>query len=972
MREKRTDKRRRRRLIVGKVLTTGCLSAFANYSHSAEMVSVSGHWTGAQAEVVWSTGIDYGTAGFRVLRQAVGGEVSLDDGWVPADITRPGGDYRVVDVAGAPGGGATYRIEALSREGTIETLGTWRVTFEAPTDQPVMRAMAAEPLFLPMGEPGLAPAPAAKVWVVSNDVYAVSYEALGAVLGLTAGEVADRAAEASLVMRCDDELVAYWPDNGRLLFYGWQAKRRYTPYNVYWIEPGVPGSGRLMARVAPENEPVSPDLTFMAQVDFERDLVSMVDHSGVLREDLYFWTHIFSGHATDGERTFSLPLEGYIGGDVEVTVRVTGWTDVLAVDPDHQIDVRMNDTLIGTFTFDGKADAQATVTAPTTSVMGSGNVLKIRGVLQPNVVSSTVVIQGYALAYQQDYGLRGGPLLANDGGHGRLSADGYADPVVLNITDPHDAIRVTDEHGELPAGWSWSAGTDTRWVYRERAAVPALMPAAAGHGTWLRAATNTVDYLVLAPRAFEAPAQRLADYRAGQGLRVAVAVYEDVCDQFAQGRNSPEAIRSLLIQARETWVASPWMVVLGGWGHYDYYGAQTTAVNHLPSLLGSDSRYLRPADGLFADLTGNEVPDLAIGRIPAQSVAAFNGYIDKLQAYEAGGVEGWHGNAFFIADNADGGGDFTATNVDLAVEAVNRYVVTHTTLDSNGVAQVRSDIQAAFTNGSGIIHYTGHGTYKQLADENLLHYDAVTGMANPSVPLFVSLTCLIGRFDIYLSTQRSLSEGLVLNPNGGSLAVYAPAGLSWNVYAAFFGEELYRLHAGDQADTIGLLLLRARQSFGPLSGLHADAIRTYNLLGDPALKLQGGAGGTPPWWSPTFPQWRWESLSYGELAASAGDPESAGVEAYVLGGGSQGLRLSMEREASGGGVSVGWDQRKVAEDLDYRLMLSTNLVSGSWEVAPVDLPVSEFEHPDPAWIRREAAVPFDSDQLFMRLEVFTH
>jgi len=952
------------------------LSGYGQYPHRADLESVSGRWTGTQAEVVWRTVQEYGTAGFRVVRQVSGGEVPLHDGWIWADITRPVGEYTAVDPEGQEGAGATYRIEELRGEGTVVTLGTWSVTFDEPPAEPVVRAMAAEPLFAPLSEPEPVAAPAAKVRVASNDVFAVTYEALGAVLGLTAGEVADRAAEASLVMRCGGEPVAYWADDAgqRLLFYGRQAKSRYTRHNVYWIEPGSPGAGRLMQRLTPGDEPVEPDPTFVGRVDFEQDLFSMVDHSGTLREDLYFWNHVqVNTSSQQMERTFDAPLEGYAGGDVAVTVRLTGWNDTPA-NPDHKVEVRFNGTLIGTFTFDGKADVEQTFSASAATVLPSGNGLRIKGILQPGLTSSTFVIQGFSLGYEQHYAPRSGPLEADDGGHGRLAAEGYTDPFVLDVTDPYSPVRVADDNGGLPAGWSWPAGADTRWIYRERAAVPALMPVAAGHGGWLRSATNAVDYLVIAPRAFEGPANALADYRAGQGLRTAVAYYEDICDQFAQGRNTPEAIRSLLIYAHDTWAAAPWMAVLGGWGHYDYYGAQTSADNFLPPLLASDSRTLRPADGLFADLTGDGVPDLAIGRIPAQNVTQFSQYIAKLQAYEAGGVKSWHQNAFFIADNADDGGDFAATNLELSSAAAPRYTPSFTALDTRTAAQVRADIRAAFTNGSGIIHYTGHGSitvFVNLTHEKLLAYDDAKALVNPPVPLFISLTCLIGRFDLYQPTQRSLAEGLVLNASGGSLAVYAPAGLSWNHYAGLFGEELYRLHAGEQADTIGLLLLRARRSFGVLSGLHADAIRTYNLLGDPALKLRGGAGGSPPWWISTLASWRWERLSYLDLAFDGGHPGTELFEEYVSGGADSGLRLTQERGGAAGRAVVRWEQRRGAEDLEYRLMISTNLTSGVWQEAPADMEVVRTVLPDPVRERVEAGLSFSSEQIFMRLEVLS-
>jgi hypothetical protein len=641
---------------------------------------------------------------------------------------------------------------------------------------------------------------------------------------------------------------------------------------------------------------------------------------------------------------------------------------------DHLVEIRFNGSLIGSFSFAGKMDAVATFAAPAAIVLPSGNELRIRGILQSGIVSSIFVVDGFETAYEQYYTPRSGLLEAEGGGNARIAPASFANPLAWNVTAPRTPVRIALADGSLPAGMSWEAEEGGRWILRERSGSPVLTPVAAGHGAWLLAETNRLDYLVIAPRAFEVPAQALADYRAGLGLRTAVALYEDVCDQFAGGSNTPEAMRTCLAYAHQHWADAPWMVVLGGWGHYDYFGAQTTATSYLPSLLGSDSATLRPADGLLADIVGNDgLPDLAIGRLPVQSVAQFDGYLAKLRAYEAAGPASWHGRVVFAADNADSGGDFTASNLDMATEAVKRYTVEHTSLDSEATAVVKANLRAAFTNGAGLVQYTGHGTYRQLAGENLLSYDDVTSMVNPPVPCFASLTCLIGRFDIYLASQRCLAEALVLQPNGGALAVYAPSGLSYNHYAALFGKEFHRVHAEERADAIGPALLRARRSFGPLTGLHADAIRTYNLLGDPALRLRGGEGGTPPWWVPTFAQWRWERLTASELAVP-GDEGTATrfgsdlFREYAFGGLLPGLAVGgVEKDT--GRATVQWNQRRFATDLDYRLMVSTNLLE-SWESAPPDVELAKTQLSDGAMDAMTAKIPFDSGPLFIQLKVW--
>ncbi len=858
-------------VLAGVTLVYGALPVLARYPYSAEIESVSGHWTGTQAELVWSTTVEYGTSGFRVFRQDAGDEVPLHDGFIPADITRPAGTYSVADAEQKEGAQATYRLEELRGDGSLLTLGVWTVTFlESAPESSAM--LAASPPDGAAFAATPATGPAVKLAVRSNDVYSVSFTAIAAVLGLPPDEVAVRAADARLAMRCGSDPVAYLADaeGERILFHGWPASNTYTKANIFWIEPG---DGRHIQRTAPDDVQVSPNLTFRSVRPFEEDLAIMTER-GILRDDLYFWKSVVAGHATNGERTFDVPLDGYAGGDLTVTVHLIGWNDT-TLNPDHQADIRFNGESLGSVFFDGKDEVLASFTVPEAQLLPSGNVLHIRGILQDGHITSLFVIDTFEVEYTRTYAPFGALLRADDGGHERLSADRFTAPLVLEVTDRCNPVWIADASGALPSGHSWPVAAGTAWALREWQGIPDITPQAGGFGAWMREQTNAVDYLVIAPRAFEDSARVLAAYRSGQGLRTAVALYEEICDQFADGLNSPEALQTLLAYTRQNWAAAPWMVVLGGWGHYDYLGATTPLANPLPPLLATDSATLRPTDGRFADLTGNEVPDLAIGRIPAQNIAQFNAYIDKVKAYEAGGPQASYGQAQFAADNVDAGGDFTASNLEIATQTQARYAPVFTTLDSNTVAGVRADIRAAFTNGLGMIHYTGHGSYQQLAGENLLHVNDVNAMVNPPVPFFISLTCLIGRFDML--TIRSLGETLALHAGGGTLAVYTPSGLSWNHYATSFGKEFHRVHAVERCNTIGPALMRTRQSVGDVTGSYAVAIRTYNLLGDPALKLRGGEGDPSPSWTGSFAHWRWERFSYDELADPANSLDAVGA-----------------------------------------------------------------------------------------------
>ncbi len=929
--------------------------------HNVCVQRVTGEWSEhSGAELVWATELEGDVVGFWVYRIGAHAPVPMHTQLHLIDVYRPGGSvYRLTDPTQVRGGRASYRIDVEHYDGVIETAGIWDVCFEDVSEAPVTAAAALHKAYTAENTANFASGLALKVPVVSNDLFAVSFSEIATALAWSEEMVSTAVVSSNLSVRCGESTVAYLADTDReqILFYGWPVASRYAVTNYFWIEPAP---GIHMSRRSPVDQAVASNLTFISCVNFEEEHIPITSIGiGRMLDDLNRWDRLYNSYFPD--LVFDLPLYGYASGPVDLKVRITCWFDAPG-----WVEVWFNGSKLGDIHAVGTGDYVGAFTLPGT-ISATGNQLTIRG------AQNLFYLDGFDVEYARFYEPVSGLLHANDGSNAWLSAAHFSDPLVVDVTNPFDPVWIADAHGAIPSGWSWSAETNTQWVMREWGHVPVGVPEPAGAGAWLRDSTNMVDYLVIAPRVFEEPARELAAYRFAQGLRTTVALYEEICDQFQGGVNSPEAIHAFLSYAYQHWSAAPSIVVLGGWGHYDYLGVLDSPQNYLPALLGLDSVYMRPADGLLADVVGDdEVPEFAIGRLPVQSTIEFFDYINKLKRYEARGRLQGHTQMIFAADVADEGGDFTATNLLLSERTALQYTNAFATRDSSTVSDVNAALTTAFTSGVGVVHYSGHGSYQQLSVEKLFTGDEAASLSGDPVPLFIALTCLSGRFDIY--DQRCLAESLVLNPVGGALLAFSPAGLSWNYYAAMFADELYRLHCQDGADTIGPLIMKTRQSFGVLDGLHAAAFRTYNLLGDPAVKLQGGSGGRPADWISSYSHWRWEKFAYADLtnatiSGTSADPTGSGqgnLSEYAFGGHRPGLsveKLSSQR------VRVGWKARAPAKDLTYQLRSSTNLNSETWMPVPRGMASTRIPLDDGIMEQVNAEIPSDGDRLFLKLDV---
>ena len=510
-----------------------------------------------------------------------------------------------------------------------------------------------------------------------------------------------------------------------------------------------------------------------------------------------------------------------------------------------------------------------------------------------------------------------------------VSAAAFAEPLAVALDGEGQPTWIAAANGQLPdKAWTVSP-EDVRFAVADAGNLPMLAPEPAAADAWFLAETNRIDYLVVVSRELAAAAQELADYRASQGLRVGVAVFEDVCDLMADGARTPEAIPELLAYAASVWAEAPWMVVLAGNGNYDYFGTLGAEANPLPPLLVQTAEGLFAADELLADAGGDELPDVALGRLPALTASDLTAMIAKIKAYEAGFGQNWQGQIVFAADTNDAAaGNFAAANAELAAQVDAKHAADVVDLNATAITPARNKLMSYFQSGAGIIHYTGHGGAANWSGKGLLKAADVAGMNNTNrPPVVAALSCLVGRYEA--PGVNSLGELLLRKAGGGAVAAWGPSGLSRNDPAQELGAAFYRAIFQENAGTLGLAVLRARRSM-PADLFKRDTFGVYNLLGDPALRIVNNAGGGRN--AATFAEWRWERFAPSALVdpAVSGATEANFLDYALDGGESLAAELpefgfALPEEGTESGFIVRWKRRVKHNDVDYRLFLSHDL-----------------------------------------------
>src|SRR4051812_7970651 len=387
------------------------------------------------------------------------------------------------------------------------------------------------------------------------------------------------------------------------------------------------------------------------------------------------------------------------------------------------------------------------------------------------------------------------------------------------------------------------------------------------------------DVLVVCPIEYRAALAQWKAYRTAQGHEIAVIGQQPTAELLS--RQIRESCKSGGVK---------YLVLVGDVPPISYPTAPR--VNVQPVSFASQTtiptNYIRgkvnihwgrereiASDTPYADLDGDGLPDLAVGRIPAQSAEELAAVIRKEMRYEQTEYGDWEKSLNIVS----GIGGFGAL-ADTLIEAAGRQVIEQTVpsdyqihrmsmaaSSSNAGSELDFGARARnqLNDGSLAWIYLGHGLPWELdrapsptgrqpilatRDVPLLH-------CAPHNPLAVLIACYAGAMD---ARQHCLAEDL-LTAEQGPVAVIAATRVTMPYGNTVMGYELLRACFQDQPATLGAMVRLAQQRTlnptpndqlrqfldsiaGSLSSEPIDLpqerlehVLMYHLIGDPLLRL---------------------------------------------------------------------------------------------------------------------------------------
>ncbi len=668
-------------------------------------------------------------------------------------------------------------------------------------------------------------------------------------------------------MRVGDEEIAIWvlgEEDGRfdpedaIIFYGEKVNSRYTDINVYWLWADDTRGRRM------ETENVSPNPAhpladhFPSRLHLEENHVYLSDVPREEGADHWYWVYFSVGRPTSRPiREFTFDAPGVMReGTATLIPNLQGTSSYFSIDPDHHVRFYINDTAIGEAYWDGVSVWSEPITFDASLLKEEHNVLRVEAVGDTGAREDVGYINWFDITYPRRFRPHHHRLaftLSATGPH-RVHVSGFTQfPVYFfDVTEPNRPRRLTARVQDAGDGTyvleaSLSPTRPSRyWTGTPRGLCSPLRVYEDTPSHW-RSPTNGADYIIIAHRETWNAASQLAAYRAGQGYRVALVDVQDVYDEFNGGVLSAEAIRDFLAYTYYHWQRpAPVYVLLMGDGTYDFKNFEgTNTPTLIPPLLRMVDPFLgeTATDNRYVTLSGDDpLPDMLIGRMPVNNETEAHIMVEKTITYETNLPPGdWIRHIVFIADNADQAGDFAVLSDRVANELVpEHYQVEKIYLGKNytNIMEARAAIKAAYDRGAFLFNYVGHATIPWWAAEVLFSTQTVPLLENGTrMPVMLPMTCLEGYF--HAAGFSALGETVVRAAGRGAVASWSPSGLGVAHGHDFMHRGFYRALFHEDIRTLGATAIAGKVALyeGDTGGFFHDLLDTYNVFGDPALRL---------------------------------------------------------------------------------------------------------------------------------------
>ena len=600
----------------------------------------------------------------------------------------------------------------------------------------------------------------------------------------------------------------------------WYSERYTDLWNLGAVYRVTPGAGEEMQAHVVAPSASEPRALARQRLEIEDNLVPATAATSVNdRQDFWYWFGFLAAGSRVIEQEFSFALADVPRDEPVLELQVVGGAFQNSAGR-YEMNVVVNGTDLGNVTWSGHGPRTRRLTVPE-GVLGWSNTVRLEAVPIPGQTLTVFYLDRVAVDYLAAPVAADGQVRFTAVGEKTL-VYGLGDGPHVGIAQPADRAAEWLSASQLAAAVTPSGlvlDTEPGTTYTLARAADTLRPMLRAEATPSASAALRSELLVLAPNGLADAGRRYAEARRARGVATRAVDLEWVYQRYADGFETPDAIRRYLRDLQERG-ALPTVVLLLGKGTFDHrdYGGQGDSLVVTDFVATPFGLY--SADNNMGDLDRDGFREVLVARLPVTQAAEVDAYLAKIDEHTA-----QRDAAVLVADNADVAGDFPAQTSDLApLVKGSRSVIS---LEQKDAETVFEELVESWNDEPEIFVYTGHGSSTQLADENVFDTGDVESLEG-TVSLALSLSCAVNRHEV--PSFVSLGEALVLEDDAGSLVSVAPSGLSFSQPSFDLGRHLLDRWPRRNSH-LGVVLLQSLNAFEAEDTRGLTSL--YSVLGDP-------------------------------------------------------------------------------------------------------------------------------------------
>lgn len=615
--------------------------------------------------------------------------------------------------------------------------------------------------------------------------------------------------------------------DGSIEFYGQGVDTLQTDSNIYWLITDVT-TGKRIKRVSQKY--LQSAKNGFSRVTVERkDKINRI--SSILNGARENWYGAIVYPTALNQTLVVNDIAAENNQTATISVHLQGLTTVA-----HKVSVLLNGVSIGQINFSMYERIEWATSVPLSRLVEGTNTVTLQslgGSQDINIIETIRINYPRALEAQDnrlDFSLNGGQS---------VKLRGFTNPQVriFDVTNPAQTNELAPQ-SRLETDGTYSVTLNSvnnaRLLTALGTSSEPLAPVSLkkNNASDLRNTANQAKFLVIAPVEYKALLQNFCNARNAGGMQTMFVDVEDIYDEFNSGVKSAESIRAFLQLAKQSWAVKPDFVMFVGDASVDpknYSGFGGYAYNRVPTIFVDTWNMETVSDEMMADFNGDNIGELATGRLPAKDEAELQAMLEKvMNTQPLTRTEINQRGVHFVSDN-NVDYNFTGGSRNMATFIPSTIAINY--LDSGGqdAATVRNSIITRINTAPAIVNYFGHASIGSWSSTQIFRSIDAQNLSNsPGAPFMVLINCLNG--DYAEANMTSVAEAVIKKQSGGASAVWASSG--WN--GAF--DQEYMTRDFYKKVFTGMPLGEAARQTKMMYPI-ADLRRTYVFFGDPTQSL---------------------------------------------------------------------------------------------------------------------------------------